>query len=108
MYSASSVLPDLPIIHDMDGEVELNRFRNKLAQLNPDLYSVYLEAFAPIDTDDLNKNLCIKTPRGWHSRHIKNRHNLTTQQYRELLVAGDKVLNQFRLNAGLRRVHREF
>lgn len=107
MYTVSSNIPEIPVDYDVDGSVDLKSVQNQLNSLHPDLYDIYCLSLEDTDVTDLESEFTLKTPIGWSSKQVKEKYNLSTQQYRELLLAGDTVLNTFRLNEGLQRVFRD-
>lgn len=107
-YSVSYDLPEIPIIPDLESSADVGRFHNRLVTLHPDLYEIYCSSLEDIDLGRLEETLVIPTPRGWSNKSIKDQFGLTTEQYREMLIRGDSVLNEFRANAGLPRIRRDF
>jgi hypothetical protein len=107
MYSVSSNVPDIPVNYDFDGSADLRKMQSRLNALHPDLYDIYCLSMEDLDLNHLESDLVMKTPTGWSNKRIKEQYNLSTQQYRELLLAGDTVLNTLRLNEGLHRVFRD-
>lgn len=105
-YAGSNHIPEIPIIYDFDGEMELKRFQSRLDDLHPDLYAIYISSLETTHLEDLDAGAVI-TPRGWDNKTLKNKYDLTSQQFREMLLNGDKVLNEFRLNEGLPTICRD-
>lgn len=108
MYTVSDIIPEIPISYDFDSALDLRKFERQLGDLHPSLYDIYTDSLDSLDLDELNNTLIIRTPYGWNSKQTKDRHTLTTQQYRDLLIKGDMVLNKFRVAVGLPRVFRDF
>jgi hypothetical protein len=107
MYSVSNHIPEIPVDYDFIGSVDLLGLQDKLNSLHPDLYDIYCLSLEDLDLEALEETFLMKTPGGWSSKQIKDKYNLSTQQYRELLLTGDKVLNAFRVNEGLHRIFRD-
>jgi hypothetical protein len=108
MYSVSSSVPDIPVDYDFVGSIDLGNARDQLNSLHPDLYGIYCLSLEDVDLQELEATSIIKTPTGWHNKQIKDSYNLSTQQYRELLLTGDSILNKLRVNEGLRGIFRDF
>lgn len=105
-YAGSNHIPEIPIIYDLDGELELKRFQSHLDDLHPDLYAIYCSSLETTNLEELDAGAII-TPRGWDNKTLKDTYNLSSQQYREMLLLGDTVLNDFRINEGLQPICRD-
>jgi hypothetical protein len=101
---------DLPqedrVDYDLDKLLTFKHFRECLNAIHPDLFEIYCFAISDTDTERLNSNLEIFTPRGWLGKDIKDKFNLTKDDLMTLLESGDEVLNKFRTNEGLQPIQR--
>jgi len=91
----------------MDNLITLKRFKDKLNKVHPKLYEIYCHSICDTDTDRLNEKLEVFTPRGWLNKDIKELYDLTSPEFKQLLEEGDRVLNEFRKNEGLRPIQRK-
>lgn len=107
-YSVSNDVPDLPVTPNTDRCVDLIRLRNRLEAIRPNLSNIYVESMEDVDLNRTEDELMLVTPRGWSTKHIKERFGLTSEEYKNLLLDGDRILNEFRVNEGLQKLHRDF
>lgn len=105
-FSVTTQTQETPVTYDLEASMDLHRFRHEAESIHPDLYAVYIASLDNTDISALESERVISTPKGWDNKYIKDRFGLTDQQYREMLVTGDRVLNKMRVDAGIPRIRR--
>lgn len=107
--AASSLLsPDKEVFPDMDRYLVLKQLKEKMASIHPDLFEIYCYALSDVDVNKLNTTHIVQTPRGWLNRDIKDRFDIESYEFRNLLEEGDRLLNEFRSYEGLPPIQRRF
>jgi hypothetical protein len=94
------------VTYDFDRLVTFSDLKEQMDQIDPRLFPVYCMSFYVVDLDVLGDTGSIQTPRGWISKEICELFDLQLEEYKDILVSGDEILNNFREHEGLPAIQR--